>query len=324
MAVTRDASAVDHLFRNVGIELHHAPLRGFFDVSSVWLVWRLMKQEPQGAVYHVHRFKDAFTALLARKLARRKDIRVIHTRHKMRRGYNSWLLRRIYRNLDAQIFVSQLARDRFLSTWSSEYPFDPSRLHVIFPSLYGDPDTPLPFPEKGPVTALYIGPLKPGKGLEILIDALHRLRETRSRLRICGTGNPDYVDFLRRRAQTRGVMEMIDWKKDDSDPDRHLAECHFGVMPSVSQEPFGWPSLHFLRAGRPMVATNNGAQTEYLRHEENSLLVAPANAAALGETLHRMASDASLRHKLAEGAFATHRARLTWRRAHRNLSKLFR
>ncbi|MBD5222078.1 MAG: glycosyltransferase family 4 protein [Bacteroidales bacterium] len=322
LVFTRDASNVDSLFRSAGIPLRHAPLRGYFDFPSAWVLSRTLKNEPRGTVIHVHRYRDAFTALLARKVSGRKDIRVIHTRHKTRRGYDSILLRRVYRNLDAQIFVSQMARDRFLSAWKSEYPFPPDRLHVIFPTLDSDPAAPLPLPQKGPVTALYLGELAPGKGIEILIDALYRLRETRSRLRICGSGNPDYVDSLRRRAQARNVMEMIDWKKDDSDPWIHLKECHFGVMPSVSPESFGWPSLYFLAAGRPMVATNNGAQTEYLRQGYNSLLVPPANAAPLGEALHRMASEAELREKLGRGAFKTHSERLTWLHGRRAILRL--
>lgn len=322
LAYTCDASSVDAPFRAAGVPLRHAPLGGFLDIPSAIILARQLRHEPRGTILHTHRYRDAFIALAARKLARRKDIKVIHTRHKIQPAYDTWLLRRVYRNLDAQIFVSQTARDSFLSTWRSEYPFDPRKLHVVFPTLDEDITQPLPFPTRGAVTALYLGPLEPGKGLEILIDALFRLREVRGRICICGTGHPDYVDSLRRRAQARGVMEMIDWKKTSDSPRQLLAECHFGVMPSVAPEPFGYSSLHFLAAGRPMVASNNGAQTEYLRDDENALLVAPANASALGDALLRMAADTDLRLRLAAGAFQTHRTRLRWQRSHRLLSKI--
>ncbi|MCM1291309.1 MAG: glycosyltransferase family 4 protein [Prevotella sp.] len=323
LAVTREARTVDSLFSEAGIRLVYAPLRGYLDIPSALILNSILKKSPQGSVIHVHRYRDAFMALLARKLSGRKDIFVVSTRHKVRRAVDNFMLRRVYRNLDAQIFVSQLARDRFLSTWKKEYPFDPSRLHVIFPTLPYDTQAILPMPERGAVTALFIGQLEPGKGLEILIDALYRLREARGRLRIYGTGNPDYVDSLRRRAQARGVMEMIDWKKDVGSPEEMLGECHFGVMPSVSPEAFGFPSLYFLSAGRPMVATNNGAQTEYLQDNENSLLVPPANAAALGEALLKMASDTDLRQRLARGAFHTYRKRFSFQRTLDNLTALF-
>lgn len=323
VAYTRDITAVDTLFRQNNIPLFHAPISGYFDIPSALILARDLRSEPQDTVVHVHRYRDAFMALLARKIAGRKDIKVIHTRHKVRRGVDTWLLRRVYRNLDAQIFVSQMARDRFLSHWTSEYPFDPQKLHVVFPTLDRDPEKPLDEPHRGAVTALYIGDLAPGKGLEILIDALYRLREARGRVRICGTGNPDYVDSLRRRAQARGVMEMIDWKKDTPDPSLLLEGCHFGVIPSVSPEAFATSSLFFLASGRPVVATNNGAQTEYLRNGENSLLVPPANAASLGEALLKMASDSTLRANLAQGAFDTHRRLLTWKQAFSTLKRLF-
>ncbi|MBO4965675.1 MAG: glycosyltransferase family 4 protein [Muribaculaceae bacterium] len=323
LVYTRDAKVVDTPFRNAGIQIRHIPLGGYLDFPSVFLLARDFRKEEQGTVIHVHRYRDAFIILLARKLARRKDIRVIHTRHKIQRAFDTWLLRRVYRNLDAQIFISQMARDRFLSTWDKEYPFDASRLHVIFTSLSTNPLSPLPFKERGPVTAMYCGSLEPGKGLEILIDAIYRLREVKGRLRIYGSGNPDYVDSLRRRAQARGVMEMIDWKKDDGHPEESLRECDFGVMPSVRPEVFGVSNLLFLAAGRPIVATNNGAQTEYLRDGVDSILVPPANAAALGDALVAIASDAALRHSMGEAAFNTFRHRLSWPHFRRSLFRLY-
>lgn len=118
-------------------------------------------------------------------------------------------------------------------------------------------------------------------------------------------------------------MEMIDWKKDDGHPEESLRECDFGVMPSVRPEVFGVSNLLFLAAGRPIVATNNGAQTEYLRDGVDSILVPPANAAALGDALVAIASDAALRHSMGEAAFNTFRHRLSWPHFRRSLFRLY-
>ena len=207
---------------------------------------------PQGTVMHTHRYRDAMLTLMARRLAGRKDICVVNTRHIVRRGRDSWLYRRMYRNLDARIFVSEAARERFLSARGGREACR-SRANAST-SLHNSINVPLsgafPEPEKGPVIAVFHGPLRPGKGLETLIDALPRLKGARTRLRIVGTGHPDYIDALRNRAQARGAMEMIDWHKHTPDPHPLIRESHFGVLPSVVSEAFGLTNIEYMANGR--------------------------------------------------------------------------
>ena len=226
-ALTCDAKAVDDRFRSAGVGLRHAPLRGLFDPASALILSSMLKEIPAGeGIVHVHRYRDAFTALLARRLAKRPDIRVVATRHSVRRGRDTLLFRRIYRNVDAHIFVSHLAYDAFRTTWEpAPAPLPDGRVHIIHNSL-NLPDSPPPEePEKGPVTAMYHGPLVEGKGLETIIDALVSLRDLKMRMKICGKGSPDFLDKLRRRAMTRGVMEMIDWNTSAKEAESAIAEA---------------------------------------------------------------------------------------------------
>ena len=73
-ALTCDAKAVDDRFRSAGVGLRHAPLRGLFDPASALILSSMLKEIPAGeGIVHVHRYRDAFTALLARRLAKRPD-----------------------------------------------------------------------------------------------------------------------------------------------------------------------------------------------------------------------------------------------------------
>lgn len=314
-AYTRDAKVVDSLFAEAGVGLRHAPLQGLADPTTLLLFVRDFRDLPEGAIIHTHRYRDALLAMVARRISRRSDLRIINTRHIVRRGRDSWLYRRMYRGLDAQIFVSEAACGRFLSTWRRrKLPFPKDRITVVHNSLYmvlGDME---PEPSKGPVVAMFHGPLVPGKGLETLIDALPRLKGLRLRLRIVGTGHPDYVDALRRRAQTRGVMEMIDWHKYTSDPHPLIREAHFGVLPSVVSEAFGLANLEYMANGRPQVCTGNGAQTEYLTNGTDALIVSPGSVEDLAEAMRRLASDAALRVRLGEAARANYQRGLAWSR----------
>lgn len=315
MAFTIDAKAVDALFEKEGVTLFHAPFWGVFDFGSANVLAKTLKSLPENSVtIHAHGFRNAFTALLARKLAGRKDVRIVMTRHKVKKGVDSWLFRRIYRNLDAMIFVSQLARDRFLSTWHSRpLPFSADKLHVIHNSLNLPLSEPAERVGKGPVTAMFHGPLVPGKGIEVLIDAMSRLKGSRIRLRIVGSGTSDYVDRMRRRAITRGVMEMIDWRKHSDNPlEQHIAETDFGVLPSITEEAFGLANAEYMFAGRPQVCSSNGAQPEYITDGREGFLVTPGNTAMLAEAMRKLGTDADLRHRMGERAFATFRDTLSW------------
>lgn len=314
-AFTRDAKAVDALFQKEGIRLLHAPFFSMLDLGSARAISKYIKPLPRGSVVvHAHGFRNAFTALLARKLARRDDVRVVMTRHKVKRGVDSWLFRRIYRNLDAMVFVSRLAADRFLSSWHGrELPFPESRVHVIHNSINVPSGTPLPHEGKRPVTAMFHGPIVPGKGIETIIDALSMLKGSRIRMRIVGSGAPDYVDKIRRRALTRGVMDMIDWRKHSDTPLELIADCDFGVLPSSAEEAFGLANIEYMACGKPQICSSNGAQPEYITDGREGFLIPSANPGMLADAIRKLASDAGLRLRMGERALATFSDTLSWR-----------
>lgn len=312
-AITRDAKVVDDHFRKAGITLFHAPLRGFFDPASALMLAGVLKGLPVNLSYvHVHRYRDAFTVLLAKRIARRPDIRVISTRHTVREGRNSWLFRRIYYKINAHIFVSRTALDRFRAPWPESLPMRRETVHILNNSINISVCDHVPEPDKGPVFAIYVGPVVKGKGIETIIDALATLRKLRLRLRIVGHGNPDYLDSLRRRAMARGVMEMIDWKTLADIPIDIISQSHFAVLPSVEREAFGLPNIYVMAAGRPQICSPNGAQSEYLVDGESALFVPPADAHALADAMRKLATDREIRAHIGAEAHRAYVSALSW------------
>ena len=311
--LTRDAKAVDSMFEKEGIELFHAPLQGFYDFFSIRELSRCVKSLEGDVIIHAHGFHNVFTALAARKIAGRKNVKVVMTRHMVRRAGDSWLLRLIYRNIDALIFVSRAARDRFVSTWHNRLvPIKADRMHVIHNSLNMPDIEYLPPSPNRPLTAMFHGPLKPGKGLEILIDAMSMLKGKRIRLRIVGSGTPDYHDKIRRRAISRGVMDLIDWHKHTDDPLSLIRECDFGVLPSVQEEAFGLANIEYMAAGRPQICSSNGAQPEYITDGREGYLIPPAHPSFIAECMIKLAADPELRLKMGRRAFDSYNERLSW------------
>ena len=324
VAVTRDAKVVDDHFKGREIELLHAPLRGFFDPASAVLLAGYLKKTPRDNTYvHVHRYRDAFTVLLAKRLAGRPDIRVISTRHTVRKGRNSWLFRRIYDKINAHIFVSETAFEQFRKTWTDKLPMNEHKVHILHNSVNISPNLPVREPERGPIFALYIGPLVKGKGIETIIDAMSSLKGLRLRLKIAGKGNPDYLDQLRRRAMNSNVMEMIDWKTDTEITDDLISQSHFAVLPSVDLEAFGLSNIRVMAAGRPQICTPNGAQKEYLTDGQTALFIPPADVDALADAMKKLASDSALRAEIGSNAFTQYSKHLSWQSFIPKLTKIY-
>ncbi|MDE7441120.1 MAG: glycosyltransferase family 4 protein [Muribaculaceae bacterium] len=326
VALTKGAHAIDSKFSAAGIKVAHAPLRGFLDCTSVIRVARFIRTLPKGEViFHAHRYRDAYTAMLARWLAKRPDVKIVATRHAVRKGRDSGIFRKLYSNIDAHIFVSRLAYERFCRSWEGKnIPLSDDKVFVLHNSLYIPLlPSPLPEPEKGPVTAIYHGPIAEGKGLETLIDALMSMRNVKMRLLIAGNGSPDFLDRLRKRAMIREVMDAIDWNTNCDDPSALIAKAHFGVVPSIESEAFGMGNLRYMALGRPQVCTYNGAQTEYLRDGATAFLVPPADTATLSEAMTRLARSAELRLRMGAEAQKDFNANLAWDSFTRKLDDIY-
>ena len=324
-AVTRNALAIDTQFRKEDIPLLHAPLRDYPDFFSSLALKPILKSAPadQPVVIHVHRYRDALTAILARNMAKRQDERIVISRHISEPAKNNLLRRFIYRRIDANIFGSEFSRSQFLSTWKdSRIPFDPARLHVAYDSRNIEAE-PIPEPAKGAVTAMYHGNLRDGKGLQTILKAMALLKDTRLRLKITGTGDPDFIDSLRSLAITLGVMDSIDWQRPAEDPAAMIRNCHFGILPSESAEAGGMANIDYMACGRVQICTFNSAQREYMTPGVEALAVEPGNPEALAEAMRRLYEDKDMRLRMDDAAFRKYQHSLSWKLFIRHIDRIY-
>lgn len=314
LVITRDARAVDDVFRRNGIPIRFAPLGGFLSYHAVKGICEVLAESQEATAVHCHSTRDAFAALTSRRLLGRHGIKVLLTRHYVRRAGRSPFHRFVYRNVDHMVFVSEAAREKFLSTrhWKGKYAEGDINACVIHNSLNIELEPVFEEPPKGPVTAMYLGRLAPDKGLEDIIDALAILKGRKLRLRIVGTGHPDYVDSLRRRALTAGIMHMIDWPRHKENPEEYIRMSHFGVLPSVGPEAFGLSNIEFMKEGRPIICSNNGAQPEYITQGKEGILIPPHDPVRLAAEMRKLAASAELRKEIGLAARARFERELNW------------
>lgn len=129
--------------------------------------------------------------------------------------------------------------------------------------------------------------LRPGKGLETLIDAMPHVlaHHPQTQLAIVGEG-PD-SDLLRARARERSVVQAVHFLGPSAEPLGALRGMDVFVHPSWA-ESFPYVILEAMSLDRPIVASGVGGIPEALADGRSGLLVPPRDAAALAAALTRV------------------------------------
>ena len=160
-----------------------------------------------------------------------------------------------------------------------------------------------------PPRILYAGQLYPWKGVDVLVRAMAAVPE--ARLVILGglRGEPDerriaaLVESCGLAARTEMPGTVPPARVADE-----LARAAVVVAPflhTAMSERHTSPLKAFeaMAAGRPLVASDLPASREFLRHEQNALLVPPGDDAALGGALARLLREPALSERIARAAF---------------------
>ncbi|MGA2321639.1 MAG: glycosyltransferase [Solirubrobacteraceae bacterium] len=133
--------------------------------------------------------------------------------------------------------------------------------------------------------------LRPGKGLETLIDAVPAVRDRHPRVQIAIAGKGPDGDALRARALTRGVPDAVHFLESSDDPLSILRGAQIFVHPSWA-ESFPYVILEAMAVGLPIVASDVGGIGEALVDQESGLLVRPGDQDGLARALIGLLDDA--------------------------------
>ncbi len=155
----------------------------------------------------------------------------------------------------------------------------------------------------------YAGHLYPWKGVELVVEAVAALIDSRG---LVIGGHPAEPDL----ARVKAFAEQIDCASRIEftgqlaplDARRRLPDADVLVLPNpssaISRE-FTSPLklFEYMAAGRPIVASDLPSIREILRDDENAVLVEPGNAQAFTAGVRRIREDAALAERLARQAF---------------------
>lgn len=162
----------------------------------------------------------------------------------------------------------------------------------------------------------FAGQLWEGKGPQVLVEALGRLRQEHPeldlRLRIIGTGNAGFLSYLQDEVSRWNLTDRTIFEGFLSLPDlaQRLRETDIFVFPSIWDEPFSITLPAAMASGLPVIATSSGGTPESFEDGIEGLLVPPNDAEALAAAILRLARDPVERQRLAQAA--AQRARRNW------------
>lgn len=148
---------------------------------------------------------------------------------------------------------------------------------------------------------LFVGQIIRGKGVDLLLHAMHKIRVPCS-LTIVGEGN--HKSACMQIASKLGLadrVEFVGWIDHDS-LDRFYHDAQMAVVPSRWPEPFGMVGIEAMARGRPVVAFNSGGISDWLSDGLTGLLAEPGNTSDLAEKLQRLLTDRPLREEMASNA----------------------
>jgi glycosyltransferase involved in cell wall biosynthesis len=276
------------------------------DARAVLAVARLVRRL-RPALVHAHSSKAGAVARLARPAFPRTPL--VYTPHGY--AFAGWFEReaerRRYRLMERAL--APLAT-RVLCVCEAERRLaaqvgPAARTDVVHNGI--EPPAPAPV---HPAVAEAAGPvigavtlLRPGKGIETLIDAIPAVRAEHPAAVVAIAGRGPDRAALEARARARGVEEAVRFLGETAGPMPLLGGADLFVSASWA-ESFPYNVLEAMAARLPIVATDVGGTAEAIEDGVSGHLVPPRDAGALAEAISALLADRERGARLGEAAGA--------------------
>ncbi|WP_432835548.1 glycosyltransferase [Dactylosporangium sp. CA-092794] len=154
-----------------------------------------------------------------------------------------------------------------------------------------------------------VGRLQRWKGQHVFLEAFAgAFAGTEVRAFLAGAplfGETEYEQELHELAARLGIADQVVFLGHVEDVPRFIDSVDVLVHASIRPEPLGQSVLQGLARAKPVIATEGGGPSEWIRPGGNGLLVPRDDAPALAAALRTLADSRDARVRLAAGAAAT-------------------
>ena len=324
--VCRKRPIVLKQYRRLELPISILPLKGVTDIDSPVRFARLLRKGKN--IIHVHSFKDAFMAVMARRISENRDTRVIVSVHGVYRPKKNYMYTKLYKSIDCFVFSSEMARDAFLGKAKKTYAdravvlrdsVCDSHICTVVPELRRELGL-------APHQALimYHGKLAPEKGIDTLLGALTHVDKSKYHLAIIGEGEPKYKAKIKGFIVAAGMVNNVTLLGFRDNILEYLRQADFGILPSIQQEALGISNLEYMMAGKAHICSNNGAQPEYVHDGVNGLLVPPGDEQALTTAINLLLNDTATRSRMGAQAQKDFQENLDYPAFYKKMTDLYR
>ncbi|MCC6165588.1 MAG: glycosyltransferase family 4 protein [Caldilineaceae bacterium] len=213
-----------------------------------------------------------------------------------------WLLRHALRWHKRALTLSQSGTRILRENGPDDIPVQTvglglSHLHLLQPRPLAQR------PAQAAQRILYVGDMRPRKGLREFLAAAALLHAQRPNLCLCiASKQPCTFDTP--------VPHEFFLHPDQAELARLYASSDLFVSASWG-EGLGMPPLEAMACATPVVMTDSGGGMEYARHEENCLVVPPRDPQALARAMRRVLDDRDLALRLSQAGPPT-AAQFSW------------
>jgi glycosyltransferase involved in cell wall biosynthesis len=268
--------------------LFEVPMLSRFDLRAAVRVARIVRQGGY-RLLHGHTVR---TALVGRVAAAMSGVPLVYHAHSpashdsTRRWMdrlNGWIERWCLGDAARVIAVSQAMAEHI-----ADEGFDRARIRVVpngVPAAAAVPDRD---PPSGRWTLGVVALFRPRKGLEVLLEAMAKLRRQGLDVHLRTVGpfiSPRYHADVARHVERLGLGREISWIGLTREVTDELRKMDLLVLPSLFGEGLPMVVLEAMAAGVPVVASRVAGIPEAIRHARDGVLVEPGDADELAQAI---------------------------------------
>lgn len=291
-----------------------------------------MKKLENIDIVHVHNYQD-FSALAASETKRNYRKPMIFTPHfhpigasKLRtigkRIYAALVGERIFQNSDAVIAVSKYEKHLL----SESFHLNEESVSYIPNGINVENCGPLARTHKSvEKSILYVGRLEKYKGVQFLIRAFQKVKETEKTSRLLIVGEGSFKKKLIALADDLGLRSHVYFLGNVSNLELSnlYSRSSLFVMPS-EYEAFCITLVEAMSYGLPVIATKVGGMSELIGRNSRGLLIDyPPDIEKLAELEMSLLDDSSFSNKIGQTARDYVLARFSWRSVAEKVLKIY-
>lgn len=217
--------------------------------------------------------------------------------------YLPWFLKKqiskiILKNADAIMVLSQNMKNEIRTLCECENKL------IILPNGVNIEDFrphPRNYNSKMKKNLIFVGTLRPIKGVRYLIEAFKIISNKRHDVQLNIVGDGEERDILERLTVSYGLAESVNFiggVSSNKIPE-YLADADIFVLPSLSE---GMPLviLEAMASGLPIIATGVGGLPDILQNGDNGFLVQPRSPGLIAEKILYLLENENVMREIAE------------------------